>query len=205
VTTAQQEYLGHLVALRRAEVASELERQGYLVELESSIDNQKADLLAHKPGSKTVVYEFDLPANLHQNSEHIRKLRRIADSKGFEFKLVVVTPPKRIEVAVEGLREALDSAFVERLDSTALASLANRVEIDDVADLEITSLNVRGEQTDVAGQGVVDVRLDSGGGEARDGGTAYDSFPFKFDITLNAQPQVVLVRNLEVDTSSFYN
>lgn len=205
MTTAQQEYSEHLIALRRAEVASELERQGYRVESNASLNDHKAALVASKPGSKTVIYEFELPGNLHHNSEHIRRLRKIADEKGFEFKLVVVTPPKRVEVAVEGLRQALESKFVERLDSTALASLASHVEIDDVADLEITSLNVRGEQTDVAGQGVVDVRLDYGGGDTRDGVTAYDSFPFTFDVTLSAQPQVVLVRNLEVDTSSFHN
>jgi hypothetical protein len=202
--TAQQEYSEHLVALRRAEVASALERQGYRVESETSFDDEKADLVATKPGARTVVYEFKLPINLHKNSAQIRKLRRMAAEKGFEFKLVVVTPPRRIEVFVDGLSEALHKAFLERLDSTALASIAGHVEIEDVSDVEITSLNVRGEATEVAGQGVIDVRLDYGGGEERDGVTTYDSLPFEFDMTLNAQHQVVAMRKLEVDTSSFY-
>lgn len=162
-------------------------------------------LVATKPGAPTVVYEFKLPINLHKNSAQIRKLRRMAAEKGFEFKLIVVTPPKRIEVFVEGLSETLHKAFLERLDSTALASIAGHVEIEDVSDVEITSLNVHGEDTDVAGQGVIDVRLDYGGGEERDGVTSFDSFPFEFDMTLNAHHQVVEMRRLEVGTSSFYS
>jgi hypothetical protein len=205
VTTAQQEYSEHLIALRRAEVASELERQGYCVESDVSVDNQKADLVARKPGAPTMVYEFKLPANLHANSEQIRRLRSAAAERGFEFKLMVVTPPKRVEVMVEGLPEALDRAFLERLDSTTLASIARHVEIEDVSDVEIASLSVRGDHTDVAGRGVVDVRLDYGGGESTDGVTTYDSFPFQFDVTLSPQPQVVLIRKLDVDTSSFHD
>lgn len=204
MTTAQQEYSERLLALRRAEVASELEHQGYSVESEASVDNQKTDLVATKPGFKTVVYEFKLAGQLHQNSEQIRTLRRVASENGIEFKLVVVTPPKRVEVTVEGLPGALESAFSKHLDATGLGSLGSHVSVEDVSDLEISSLSVRGDETDVAGQGVIDVRLDPGDGQSRDGDATYDSFPVRFDVTLSPQTQgIMVIRKLEVDTSSF--
>lgn len=202
--TAQQEYTEHLLALKRAEVVSELERQGYRVELEHRLDSQKADLVASKPGAKTLVYEFELPGNLHVNSEQIRRLRRIAADEGFEFKLVVVTPPRRIDVSIEGLEGVLYNVLQERLGETSLSSFAGHVVIEDVTDVNITSLYAHGELTDVEGYGAVGVRIEIGGGEERDGVTSYDTFPFEFDLTLKSQHEVVEIRVLEVDTSSFY-
>ena len=201
---AQQQYTEHLLAFRRAEVASELERQGYRVESETRLDNQRADLVASKPGAKTLVYEFKLPASLHANSEQIRKLRRMAVEIGFEFKLVVVTPPKRVDVTVQELEQISYDSLQERLEETTLSSLTSYVTIEDVTDVNIASLNVHGDLADVVGQGAVGVRLEYGGGKERDGLISYDAFPVEFNLTLNSQHQIVEIRALEVDTASFY-
>lgn len=202
--TAQQQYTEHLLGLKRAEVASELEQQGYVVESDKQFKDRGADLVARKPDGTTVVYQFKVPASLRSYSEQIRNLRQMATENGFEFKLVVVTPPKRIDVTVDGLAETLDELFREDLHSTSLSSLASQVIVEDVTDVEITSLNVHGNFTDVAGHGVVEVRLEYGGGEEKDGVTSYDAFPFNFDVVLNTEHKVTEIRALEVDTSSFY-
>ncbi len=203
--TAQQQYTEHLLALKRAEIVSELEQQGYSVESEARVDNEQADLVARKPGGKTVLYEFKLPSSLHTSSDQIQRLRRTAAENGFEFKLVVVTPPKRIDVTVDGLERGLYNSFLERLDSTDLSSLASHVMVEDVSDIEISALKVHGKLTDVAGHGVVGVCLEYGGGEERDGVTSYDTYPFEFDIALNSHREIAEIRTLEVDTSSFYD
>ncbi|MBV9038904.1 MAG: hypothetical protein JO182_30745 [Acidobacteriaceae bacterium] len=202
--TAQEQYTEHLIGLRRAEVASELEQQGYKVEMEVPFDSQRVDLIARKQGAKPLVYEFTLPANLHTSSRDLVQLRRAAADKGFDFKLVIVTPPRRIDVHVDGLEQRLSEALRDDVHQTSLTELATHVIVDGVSDVEITSLTVRGGQTDVEGQGLVSVTLEYGGGAERDGVTNSDSFPFDFDITLNAQREIVNVRMLEVDTSSFY-
>ena len=202
--TAQERYTEHLLGLRRAEIASELENQGYEVQMEVPFDSQRADLVARKQGTKPLVYEFRLPSYLQKNARNIISLRRAAADKGFDFKLVVVTPPKRVDVHVEGLEQMLSEIFPDRISETGLAELATRVYINGVSGIEITSLNVHAESTDVEGQGLVSVTLESGGGTERDGVTNSHSFPFDFDVTLNAQRESVSVRLLEVDTSSYY-
>src|ERR1035438_3834235 len=104
--TAERDYIRHLLALRRAETELNLERQGYEATVEKDVGGQRVDLVATKDG-KTILYEFKVAANLQRDSEEIQRLRAIAAEKGYEFKLVVVAPPKRTVVEVEGLEDAL--------------------------------------------------------------------------------------------------
>lgn len=201
--TAQQQYTEHLLGFRRAEVAFQLEHEGYKLEWEAPLDGQRADIVARKPEAKTLVYEFKLPDNLRKSSEQIRGLRRAAADQGYEFKLVVVTPPKRIDVSVRGLEQTLTEAFQNHFSETGLDSVASFALIENITDVEITSLDVHGGFADVEGHGIVSVRLESGGGEERDGVTSYDTFPFEYQITLDPQQHVVGIPLLHVDTSSF--
>lgn len=58
----------------------------------------------------------------------------------------------------------------------------------------------------MTGTGIVEVQLNYGGGQARDGLTVESDFPFDFDVVLRrhlGRIEIETVESLTVDTSSF--
>jgi Predicted pPIWI-associating nuclease len=199
----EQEYFSHLLALKRVETALTLGRQGYEALVDTKVSGQDVDLVATKDG-KTLLYEFKLAADLRHHAGQILRLRALAAEKGYVFKLVVVAPPKRTMVEVKGLESALSSFLTHGALPNELDSLASAVFIEDVSDVDISEIEVGKDEIVVAGNGIVGVRLEYGGGEENDGVSSEDAFPFSFRVTLNRDLEVVTAEDVEVDTASFY-
>jgi hypothetical protein len=201
--STQSEYVLHLLALKRAETKLNLERQGYQVATDVEIEDQHADLVVKKLG-ETVLYEFKVSPDLRKDSEQIRRLQSLAAKNGYSFKLVVVSPPKQRSIEVEGLESTLTSYLLNAPIPDDLDTLASAVFIEDVVDLDIAEIDLRKDAIEIAGDATIEVRLEYGGGEERDGVTSHDSFPFKFRATLNLDLEIQSLDELQIDTSSFY-
>ena len=83
----------------------------------------------------------------------------------------------------------------------SLAALDPSVVVEAVEAIQISSASVTSEGVDVAGTGVVEVRLDRDPGAKNRGGWTID-FPLSFDLHLTPDLAIDRVRSLEVDTSS---
>ena len=198
----QSDYASHLLGLKRAEIMLGLATQGYTLTTDEPIDGHSADLVARKNG-RTVVYEFKIAETLGPDADELRRIRAHAAEKGFDFRLVIVKPPKAPVIEVVGLESILFEVITNPIPQE-LDSLATAVFVEGVSDIDIVDIEVRKGGIEVAGEGTVDVRLEYGGGEARDGVTSDDNYPFAFRIVLDHNLEVTSVLELNVDTSSFY-
>ncbi len=85
-----------------------------------------------------------------------------------------------------------------------LDQLSSHTHVDGISQADVTSISVSKNRIHLSGTGIVEVTLEYGGGEPRDGLTWNTDFPFTFDIELNGQLEVEEINELRVDTSSFY-
>jgi hypothetical protein len=192
----------YLYAVKINELASQLRGDGYEVTVAPKGPDEGYDLVARKD-NKRVAFEVITIDDLRASEAKMRQLRKRAQEQGYDdFRLVVVSPPREVITDVEGLEETLCDYFREHVPAE-LDSLSSRTVVDRVTDLEIDVLEVAVAGVHVAGTGVVEVSLEWGGGNERDGFEAGDTFPLSFDLTLDHQLEIQNVRALHIDTSSF--
>ncbi len=187
------------------EKVSDLERQlreqGYevLTDYRSESGNIY-DLVATK-GDRRIVYEVKALSSLAGQSETIRELRNRAFHEGYtDFRLVAVSPPRRVNVSVPGLDVELVRYMGEHVPED-LQSLASNVRVEAVSNLEIGSITVGREDIDVSGEGVVEVVREYG--NARDSVDTPDDYPFRFHVLLDRDLKIEDVYELDVDVSEF--
>jgi hypothetical protein len=158
------------------------------------------DMVALK-GDERAVFEVKALPALAGKGEALRELRRHAYDDGFtDFRLVVVRPPRRIDVSVPGLEGELAEYMRQRLPDE-LERLAKRVRIDSVSDLEISEVEASTGGLDLAGDGVVEVTL--GDGRSEGGGESQDDFPFRFHVRVTSDLRLAQVYELQPDVSGF--
>lgn len=193
----------YLEAAKLAELTRELEAAGYEVREQLRDGDVVYDLVAAKDGRR-VVYEVKARSELGTAAGTIRRLREQAHEHGYdEFRLVVVNPPRERSVEISGLEDALYKYIVNHMPEE-LDALSSHTYLSGVSQADVDAISVMPSGTHVVGTGLVDVVLEYGGGESRDGLSWQTDFPFRFDVLLSPQLEIEEVDELKVDTSSFY-
>jgi len=200
--TQRPEYLRYLESAKQAEVAEQLRQQGFVVEANSKIGDSEFDLVARK-GPEGIAYEFKSGQSARTSRQALDRLQRVAKQAGLEFRIVVVTPPARVQVEVERLADDLQDYMINTSFPDALDSLSTHTRIGGVADIEISEIYVGNGNIRVAGTGSVEVELKYGS-DSDDVPSSSDAFPFSFQVVLSSDGRLHSVEELEVDTTSFY-
>jgi dihydroorotase-like cyclic amidohydrolase len=184
-----------------SDLEAQLRAQGYEVWSDyRSESGQIYDLVATK-GDRRIVYEVKALSSLAGHSGEIRELRNRAFREGYtDFRLVVVSPPRQVEVSVPGLDAELVRYMGEHVPEN-LQSLASNVRVEAVSNLEIGSITVGTEDIEVSGEGVVEVVREYG--NARDGVDSPDDYPFRFHVLLDRDLKIKDIYGLDVDVSEF--
>jgi|GEM_PF-1464997 Holliday junction resolvase len=198
----RRDYLAHLQAAKAIETMLTLQAQGYRVEENAKVGDCKADLVARK-GDETIVFEFkSTGGSTRRNGEN--QLLSYAKRRGYGYRLIIVNTPERIEVEIEDLENTLHEYLVNSEFPSELYDVASTAFINDVVDLEIISLHVGKDEIRVKGHGTIEVTLEYGGGEDRDGVTSTDEFPLDFDVSMDHDLNITSAGEIRVDTSSFF-
>lgn len=193
----------YLEAAKIEEVVRDLEAEGYQVDREVRDGNLRYDLVATKDGRKIAI-EVKAQSALRGAVDQIRQLRERAREHGYdEFRLVVVNPPRERTVEIPALEGALFTYLSDNFPE-ALDELSSHTYLDGVSEVDIDSVEITEAGSHVTGSGVVEVTLEYGGGEPRDGVSWGTEFPFSFDLLLDHQLRIAKVYALEVDTSEFF-
>lgn len=199
----------HFLAIEQ--LADEYKAKGYQIEKEKQIGNYRADLVVTKDDEK-IVFEVKAGRMTPERKEQLAKLADYINSlREYKFKIIIARSPKEKNIQIAGFEELFFNYLINDFPSE-LDELSTHTTIETVSDLEIHDLIVNsGNEINVIGQGVVEVRLQYGsdGDERRgDGHYQYESFPFEFDLNLSYNPQKKLIVNesssINIDTDSFY-
>ena len=190
----------YLEAAKTRDLADRLQQSGYDVTIDPG---DGLDLAAAK-GGRRIAYEVKARSDLGASEDLTRDLREMAIRKGYdEFRLVVVNPPRDVRVCVAGLERLLEEHLRDAVPDELQVVSSNTL-VDDVADIEIDTLEVTQEGVHVAGSGVVETTLVYGGGESSDVISGRMDFPFDFDVILDRELHLEDVKRIAVDTTGFY-
>jgi Holliday junction resolvase len=193
----------YLEAEKIEQLADDLSRAGYVVEREVRIGDQRFDLIAQRNGER-LAFEVKARSRLQESAGQLARLRAAARQAGVDsFRLVVVNPPREVDVTIEGLNWELTRYLQEHLPSE-LDQISSETIVEDVSDIQIGVADLRRSGIHVRGTAAVDVQLNYDGGAQRDGLTETDSFPFTFDIELGADWKLAHMNEIEVNVDSFY-
>jgi len=200
-TIAKPDYARYLESAKRAELGEELRQEGFSVETDKVFDDVQFDLIATKEG-KTKAFELRSVGSWKFDRESLRRLRDKARAEGFEFHIVIVNPPPRVNVEIDDLASQLHAYLIHHpLDE--LRSLSTHTSVSAVYDLSISDIHVGKGEIRVAGVGTLEVELQYGS-DSDDIPSAADSYLFRFKAILNAMGQLQGVEEISVDTSTFY-
>lgn len=190
----------YLEAAKIEELARRYESEGYEVRIEPDGRDAGFDLVARKNGD-VIAVEVKAKVALKSAQTRIEELRERAHQLGYGFRLVIFSPPHAPSIEVVGLEDALRDHLVEHIPDEVQA-LATSVRIDGVRDVEITSLTIDNDRIEVQGAAALELELEFGGGVARDGLSAHDSYPCRFHVILDSSLTVKEVAGLHVDVLS---
>ena len=195
-------------AVERAAIeqtAEEYRRRGYSVVREVKMGGRRADLVA-KRDDKVIVFEFKSGLWNARKAKAVAEMRNyVAHEVGGEFRLVLVNLPRETRISIEGIEEALWQILHE--NTSQVDELATHITLDEVADVDISSVDIGKELIHVSGSGNVSYELQYGSDSDMrhgDGSRFTESFPFTFRLYLNHALRVDEVEELDVDISSFY-
>jgi len=178
---------------------------GYQVTREPLIGEYHADLMASKD-NETIIFEVKTG---QMDSELRRRLAAFSayvnQRPNHRFRVVFATPPQTKTIEVENLEELLVSYLTHQAFPPELVELSSNTLIDNVSDVEITSISVlpTGELS-IDATGIIEVTLRLG---SSDGVEIPDSYPFDFSALLThdgREWQIEELPQCRVDVSSFY-
>jgi len=176
---------------------------GWKISREEKIGGFAADLVVRKQ-NKTIVFEVKVGNVAGRKNEEIEKLSEEIKKLGYEFRLVIPSPPKQREIEFIGLEQLLMDEMINDFPSE-LDELSSDTTIEEVSDIEIEELIISNtNDISVKGSGVVSVSLSYGG---VDGSVSDDSYPFDFDVVVSSDGKsftLLEAGQIKVDTSSFY-
>ena len=199
--TQYPQYLRYLEEAKREEVADNLRSKGFVVETEKQVGDVRFDLFAHK-GNQGLVYEFKSAGSKRLSRDALLRLQNSAKNSGYEFHMVIVNPPPRVNIEIPKLRKELLDYMINENFPNELNSLSSNTLIDNVVDVEISDIRLDDSGLHVEGTGPVDFTLQYGG--SADSTSSSDAYPFEFSAALNPDATLASVERLDVDTSSFY-
>ena len=197
--TTQPQYLMYLEQAKRSEMAARLQSEGFTVSTELRQGDVVFDLAATKDG-RTVVYEFKSEQPKF-NKAGLKRLQDAARTSGYEFHVVVVRPPRRVQVEISDLDEQLQDYMINTRFPEELDELSTHTTIDGVSDVEVSEIHVGPGKIKISGSGNVEVGFQYGG-NSDEPLISGDSFPFTFDAVLSADGRLLSVPELSIDTSS---
>jgi len=183
------------------ELSEQLSRDGWMVEKEADIDGSRLDLVARR-GSETIFFEFKLAGSPSSDdwSAQLVALQQLARRHGAAFRLVLVRPPRQMELEIDGVAQMLFNALVQH-PPWQVADIAGHTLIEEVEGVDLESVQIRGTIARVRGEANLGVTLQTGGGEA----IGSETFPFAFSATLDlAEGRADEVEVDDVDLSSWY-
>ena len=184
------------------ELRSRYAEEGYEVRRNVNVAGVEADLIAQK-GENLEVVEVKAGQWERAKRDAVARLRNwAAQTPNASFKLIWASPPRDPTIDVEGLEEALRSAWEDRVDTSEVAELASVVLFESIADINIDEIFVRAGGIEVAGTGLAEFEMQYGG--SRDGFTTPDSYPFSYRVVLSPELKLREIVELEADTASFY-
>lgn len=185
----------YLEAAKVEELAADLQQQGYRVVRDAQLGSQQFDLLAERDGQRLAV-EVKARSRLTESTADVIRLREAARAAGLsEFRLVVVVPPRVVDVSIENLETEFLRYFADQGVPSNLDELSSETRIENVSDIEVESVSIHPSHIQVRGRATIDVELNFG----RDT-TTTESLPFTFDVELDSDLKVVAMTELLIDT-----
>jgi hypothetical protein len=172
------------------------------VEREGKVGGQEFDLLAERDG-QLLVFEVKARSRLGESVDEVARLRAAAIEAGVDgFRLVVVSPPRQTDVAIEGLEGVLKDHFLTEvppeIDALSYQTDVNRVRLS-----VIDSIDVRHEGIHVQGKAVLYVQLNFRGKTDRIDLSVEEGLGFEFDVELGQDLKLSQVHSIKVDLSDF--
>lgn len=198
----------YLEAAKIEEVAEKLRDQGYEVILQPQAPYEGYDLIATK-GDKKLAVEVTVNTQLRESIETIKTLRKRAIVQGIdEFQLVVVSPPREVDVEIEGLETELRSALLRYLITNKesidkLRDDSEHINIQRITQVDIRSVEIANDGIRVTGDGVVEVSIHPlSVGDSPPLKYSW-GMPFNFDVKLGHDLKISEVYTLAIDQSAF--
>lgn len=195
----------HLLQAAIEETKDEYLKQGYMVKTKAQVGNLTVDLVASKKGEK-IYFEFKGKGIPGLPKSQLLSLQRLAaKSPTTALKLVFVSPPDQAEIEIEGIEQIIEEAIVEDLPSE-LDGLSSHTTVEDVTDVEFTSVNISRNFIQLSGYCMVSVALQHGSNSdlnRDEGSLSSDSFPADFELELDGAFKLK-ESTVNVDTSSFF-
>src|SRR5215213_2208858 len=106
--------LNYLEAAKIEALAAEYRDAGYQVFEDYRNGSEEFDLLARR-GDQTTVVEVKARAALRDSLEQIRRHRALAQQAGYDYRLIIVNPPRERKIEVDGLELALLTYLLDHL------------------------------------------------------------------------------------------
>jgi hypothetical protein len=203
---ASAQLIHYLEEAKIEELTRQWEAKGYQVLREAPVGDFRADLVATR-GDETIIFEVETADSLAQNKELVSRLASLAaQHPKTSFRLVVANPPQQKTFRIENLDNILFDYFAREALPVELDRLSTHTSVEGITEVDVLDVQIQPGKMRVSGDGVMEVRLQhgSGGDVQHDMGlVTYDSFPFRFDVTLDANLSLVEMNQLEIDTSSW--
>jgi hypothetical protein len=200
--TLQPKYFQYLESAKQAEVAEKLRSEGFVVEIDKPMNDVSFDLVAEK-GSLKLAYAFKAGSSPRTSPASLVRLQEAARNAGLEFRIVVVRPPQRSNVQIDHLTEQLANYMTDEAFPNELDILSTRTRIEEVSEVEVSDVHIGQNAIKVSGTGTVSVALNYGSDSAESPSSG-NAFPFSFSASLDHHGNLQHVKELVVDTSSFY-
>lgn len=191
-------FLEHAAA---EELAENLVGDGWVVEREVQVGDNRVDLVARR-GNEAVFYLFKVAGSTSPAdwADHLIALQQLARQNNATFRLVMVRPPRQMELEIEGVERMLFEWLAQH-PPMEIEDIAGHTLIDGVGSVDLTSVRISGTIAEVSGEAILEVTLQTGGGEE----IGSESFPFNFSATLDlATESAEDIDVHEVDTTSWY-
>lgn len=194
-------FLKHATEATIEQIASEYQQKGYQVINEPDVDGVRADLMAVKE-QDVIVFEVKAGEWSEKKRQEVKQMRNWAvHNLGAKFKVVLVNLPKTSDINIEGLENLFMELLPEHYADT-FAHLATHVDIDEVADIEITDLSAKSNEIEIKGTASVTLGLQYGSNrdvENDIGLRVAESMPLYFHLLLDNNLGRKEVYELELD------
>ena len=178
----------------------ELIKQGYEAALDVTIGDARADLIATR-GPDKIIYEFKATGGVSQDGwvKNAALLQNEARKAAAQFKLIVVSPQRKLDVDIEGLEEMLADALKRDLPAELEGITANTI-VEEVYGVELDHVKITKDLLVIVGAAEVGVTLLAGDGSMVD----TCGFPFEFKAELNMPDQQAYITESSFDLTGWY-
>ncbi|MDD5301638.1 MAG: hypothetical protein PHS14_00905 [Elusimicrobia bacterium] len=185
-------------------VERDFSAKGYKIERELRVGGQTFDLVA-KNEAEEIIFEFKIYGAGANDDKHVRRIHEyVKKDPARQMRLVLITPPTDRQIEIVGLEAQLEEHFHNNFPSE-LDEVSTHTRLEEVTDINISSVSWGDKGAHVIGEGLLGVSLQYGSDRETDGDPEiHDSYPFKFDVTLDSDREIAEVHSTNVDNSDFY-